>query len=138
MLTKSKSYDCLNKSTASDLRFASAAEIRFASSKRNTSISAISLAAPVNPVNALGNELQFESMMPSGIVGSLCTLVQTENDNLPYVLDKFPENIVNKQNTGVCFASSPSENIVITKDLNMPKKYLEMVLKIRRRRRISD
>ena len=87
------------------------------------------------PLSALVQELEFESMMPSGITGSTCMYGQTP-DKLPYVLDQFPESVIEKELVGACFACNP-DSVVQAKNVSLPDKYVEMLLKIRRRRRLS-
>jgi hypothetical protein len=93
----------------------------------------VSMPTVSSPLSSLVQELEFESMMPSGIAGSTCMFGQTP-DKLPYILDQFPESVIEKESVGACFACNP-DSVVQSKNVDIPNKYVEMFLKIRNRRR---
>ena len=80
-------------------------------------------------------EFQYESMMPAGLIGSACAINNV--NKLPYKLDEFPLDlsIDDKSILGSCFACQPDDIVPeIKPNSELPHKYIELFVKIRRKK----
>lgn len=97
------------------------------------SMSSDVLHKPCAALPDLAMEFQYESMMPSGLIGSACAINSV--DKLPYKIDEFPQELLESKNSlGACLACQP-DDVVLSCNVEIPPRYIEMFVRIRNKSR---